>query len=304
MYQKMGGSERLLQVTAKTACADEVRDQSLYYRELMKLTPFSQVMEEILDGRESSIFEDTCRPPKETRFGDPYDIEVAMEEVQYILTRLPRLVFQAREAMELHAEADSDKDLIERIVALFNHDASSFVERTLSAHSRVIKDPDGFKTSPMGASMEFSSVRAFYVAAWYYFSQIIICSLMQRLDEMHAGGMALLNIPAARARDVAAASSLAMCVDCTLKPSRSRPFVALAILGPLQLSSGTWFRLQKRQPSSQTLDYMQAVSMVDWSLGKAHIIEDMWQSAPATIERMTLMTDMFAGGPFVPKRGL
>jgi hypothetical protein len=95
-----------------------------------------------------------------------------------------------------------------------------------------------------------------------------------------------------------------MCVDYTLKPTDSRPFTALALLGPLQLSSGTWFRLQSRQSSTHTLEYKEAVSMVEWSLTKAHIIEDIWQSAPATVERMTLISDMFAGGPFVPKRGL
>ena len=206
--------------------------------------------------------------------------------------------------MQSRTEATSDADLIERIVALFNYDASAFVERTLSAHSTVVKDLEGLKASPMGVSLEFTSVHVFFVAVRYYISQIIICGLMQRLGEMHTDGMALLNIPAARARDVAAASSLAMCVDYTLKPTRSRPFTALAILGPIQLALGTWLRLQKRQPSTHTLEYMQAVSMMDWSLAKAHYIEQMWQSAPASVERMTLISEMFAGGPFVSKRGL
>jgi hypothetical protein len=262
------------------------------------------MMEAIIDGKESSIFEETCRPPTQDRFGKSCDINVAMEAVQYILAQLPRLVFRAREAMKRPSQAPSDADLIDLIVALFNYDAGSFVERTLSAHSEVIQDPSELKASPIRASLEFDSVRAFYVAVWYYFSQIILCGLMQRLDKTVAGGTALLNIPAAKARDVAAASSIAMCVEHTLKPTNSRPFTALALLGPLQLSSGTWFRLQNRQSSTHTLEYKQAVSMVEWSLTKAHIIEDIWQSAPATVERMTLISDMFAGGPFVPKRGL
>jgi hypothetical protein len=261
-------------------------------------------MEAILDGRESSIFEETCRPPTEMPLGGSCDIDVAMEAVEYILAQLPRLVFRAREAMKRGPDAPSDADLIEHIVAIFNYGGDAFAKRTLSAYSTVVKDPDGLKASPMGASLEFTSVRAYYVAVWYYFSQTILCGLMQRLDETHTGGMALLNIPAAKARDVAAASSIAMCVDYALKPTRSKPFTALAILGPLQLPSGTWFRLRKRQRSTHTLEYMQAVSMVDWSLTKAHYIEDMWQSAPASVERMTLISDMFACGPFVPKRGL
>lgn len=261
-------------------------------------------MEAILNGKQSSTFEGVCCSPTRAVLEGPCSIDVATEAVQYVLAQLPRLVFQAREFMDGGSEASSDGDLIERIVALFNYEGGSFVERTLGANSATVMDQNDLKALPTGFSVDFKSVRAFYVAAWYHFSQMILCGLMQRLDKMHADGKAQLNIPGAKVRDVAAASSLAKCVEYALRPTRSRPFIAMAVLGPLQLSIGTWLRVQRQQPSTDTVEYVKAVNMIDWCLNKARIIEDMWQSAPATVERVAVLSDLFAGGPYIPNRGL
>ena len=156
----------------------------------------------------------------------------------------------------------------------------------------------------MEGNLDFDGAQVFNLALGYYFSQIIICSLMQRLEEVHVGHTLMLDIPAARARDVAAATSLAMCVEYALKPTPSRPFTALAVLAPIQLSIGSWVRLQNRQASAGTAEYSRAAKMVRWTSEKAHYMVEMWQSAPASVERITLISDMFSGGPFVSKRGL
>jgi hypothetical protein len=262
------------------------------------------MLEAILDCRECSIFEDVFQPPKDTYSTALCDVDTSMEIVQYVLAQLPRLVFDIRTAMECLGKRDFDMKVVERLVALFNLSAGSYVERTIKQYSKSVQGIRASRASPTEGSLYFDGAQVFYMALGYYFSQIILCSLMQRLEEVHVGCIAMLDIRAARARDVAAATSLATCIEYALKPIPSRPFTALAVLAPIQLAIGSWVRLQKRQPSTDTAEYLRAAEMVRWTSEKAHYIVQMWQSAPASVERITIISDMFAGGPYVSKRGL
>ena len=262
------------------------------------------MIEAVLDGKESSIFEDVFQPPKDITSIAAFDIDVSMEIVQYMLAQLPRLIFDTRSATERTDRQDFDDNVVERILALFKHDAGLYVERTIKHHSKVVCSTEASRTSPMESSLQFGATQVFYMAVGYYFSLIVICSLLQRLEEVHVGGTALLDIPAARSGDVAAATSLAMCVGYALHPTPSRAFTALGIIAPLQLSTGSWIRLKGRQASTDAEEYLWAAKMVKWTSEQAHYIVEMWQSAPASIERITLISNMFAGGPYVTKRGL
>ena len=262
------------------------------------------MIEAVLDGRQSSIFEDVFQPPSDIRSVAPCDIDVSMDIVQYLLSQLPRLLFDARNAICCHDERCSNADIVRRIDALLNHEMGSYVARTIEECSKTVDETEISRASPMEGSLEFDAIQVFYTAVGYYLSQIIICSLIQRLGEVHVGDTTLLDIPAARAGDVAAATSLAKCISYALKPTPSRPFTALAVLAPVQLSIGSWFRLQERQVSTDTAEYSRAVDMVKWTSEKADYIVEMWQSAPASVERLTLISKMFAGGPYVSKRGL
>lgn len=308
MYRAEDGSDELVTMIARSTFIDEVSETTVLTGQSSALICL-QMMEAVIAGRESSIFENVCQMPMDIHSGEAYDVDVAMHAVQYMLAQLPRLVYDGRNAMQAGNEAGPINGLVERVTALFNHDANIYVERTIRATSKIVRQEshsEQDRTPALDAHMEFRDYRSHHLTLGYYFSQMILCGLMQRLGDMHIGGTTTpcLDIVAARARDVAAAKSIAMCVKYSLKPTPCMPFTALAALAPLQLSIGTWIRLQKRQSRSSTPAYVEAAKMMGFALENAEHVVDMWQSAPTTIERMAVCCDMFAGGPYIPKRGL
>ena len=145
--------------------------------------------------------------------------------------------------------------------------------------------------------LEFKSLQAFVLATRYNLYRVLICGLVQTLIKLGSHSNEF-DIAAVEQEDVAAATAIAMCLPYALKPTVSRPLTALAMIIPLQLSLGTWTRLQQRH-SAGTVEHQQATRTIDWSIENTNDLMLMWHSKLITLERMAMLCNMCAGGPLL-----
>lgn len=243
-----------------------------------------------------SAFEKTPRPftPRD----GPYEVEVALRAVEYLIVRLSRLSCLARLATQQHSNKQRSVEAGSLLKELFNSDADIYARKTLHMHTTLISCPDEVTRSPNNSMLDFDSQSAFVLATRYYLYRVFICGVIQRLSNADLGAT-YIDIVTAQQEDIAAATSIAMSLDYAWRPGPSLPLTALGILIPMQLSYGSWLRLQRRQDSKDTLNYQRAIQMKIWTTEHVNELHHKLNGRIIDPERTEKVMDCYAGGPFL-----
>lgn len=236
-------------------------------------------------------------PMPETPLNQPLSLDIAHTAVAWGLTQLPELVCLVRSAGNSHDAAAIDH-VVNLAQQLYHCQNDLYVQATLEEQMRTAECVHEAARPPDGLAFKFHSLSAFVLATRYYLHRTILCGLLQTIHGFHQH-TTVEAVQQAESEDIAAATAIAMCLDYAMRPVSTMALTALAMVIPLQHGLGSWDRLKRRQATTDTLGYRQAVTMEDWFLDKIHHFDLMWRSPHTNHERMKRACHMFAGGPVV-----
>jgi len=255
------------------------------------LADWTQFVEAMLWGRCSNL-ESIAAPI--ILDGSSIDLDTALGAVEYLLHQLPRLILMVRRATQAPDATSTAEEAIGMVLRLYHSSLDIYVGRACAELSENVRPSSDAMVPPCTERvLGFPSVPAFALMLRYSHYRITICGLIQTLCKLGSA-----NVPVDPAQvemeDVAAAKAIAMCADYALQSES--PLVTLKVLGPLQLGFAGWYRLQKRQPSCDTLEHRQAVQMKAWHVKTARIVDEMWLNTPSNPWRLERVSEMCAGG--------
>lgn len=243
-----------------------------------------------------SQLETIARPP--VSLDGPPQLDVAVRLVDDFLIRLPRLICYVRACTE---GADNLSDVIESVKHLLGSEEDEYAREVLTAASWTTTSLSDDTKSPTGTVFEFESDRAFNLATKYYMYRLLLGGLSVTLATISDDHQLL---PEAEYIELDAATSISECLDFAMKKSGpAQPLACLTMMMPLELSLGTWHRLEERESvlleTSKSLKCRQAVQMKEWCTEVVEDICERWRAGTIPRDRWETMYGAFVGGPLL-----
>lgn len=224
----------------------------------------------------------------------------ALLALQTMFVCIPRLAGLVRSAVKVQDNSKATAHAILLAHHLYHSPNNDFVDQVLAAEStchqttfNLMPPIDGIQ------SFQFPSLAAFVLATKYYTYQTLLCGLIQTLCSANLAS-GTFDEEEVQARDVSAATAIAMCVEYALGPPGPHPIVAMRLFLPMQMAFGTWHRLERAVSRKDILIksiYDKAGALKDWTIGIARMLDHMWATFPTDHRGMEKTVEMFAGGP-------
>ena len=250
-------------------------------------------MESILNGQ-LSLLENLSIP---TTVLGSLELDIALNELDRLLVKLPRLVLLVRGAKQDPDNPNAATKAIALAKELYDSDGTLTIQRTVAnVLHRITVAPTTMPSVPVPSSYYFESIPDFVLATRYFIFRLLLSGLVQSICDLECN-----NIPFDRARaeqdDLWAGHSIFQCVEWAFKPEHEVQLTMLRMLIPIQLGFGAWDRLLNRQTSSDSPEYQQAIRMRDATIEIANQIDFAWANRLTVPWRLTHICEMFAGGP-------
>lgn len=247
----------------------------------------------MLNGDDSSFDTDGVYAPSPTIFST----DNALQAVQDLYVRIPRLVRLTRSALHRHIDEDATAEAVQVAQTLYASPLETCIRQSLANELSTRLAISGLVPAVVGSyCFDFETLESYVLATQYYAYRILLCGLIESLCTLNdAKGMFILQD--VREADVTAATSVAMFIEYALGSSKPHPVRALRLQLPLQVAFGAWDRLQKRQVTSAGFEYDKAIHMKRWSMEMLGKIDDIWGILRTDRGLKESSCEMAAGGP-------
>ncbi|KAF2722273.1 hypothetical protein K431DRAFT_345771 [Polychaeton citri CBS 116435] len=188
------------------------------------------------------IYEDEARglhSHPEPLLDTSFDLNVALATTRSLLIEVPGLICMVRAAAQFNSkDEDAARKAICAVQSLYDCDRDIYVRETLHKHTTSHACLSDECQSLFHMLLTFDCLDAYVLATRYRIYEVLICGLAETLGA-HDYSTMDIDLEAVEDRDIAAARSLAMCLDYALRPSSAQPLATLAILIPIQMALAT-----------------------------------------------------------------
>lgn len=259
------------------------------------------------------------------------------------MVQIPRLVLLVRAYSANPFDVNRQVEILELIRHLREHDLQ--IESDLET---LMSGKDGTKLEPYtwiesapdlvpSKAYRFPSIQLFNLAVRHWLTRVLLCGMIETVHSVYFRDsgcctplfpqpFSLFALPTIQSQDVEAATNIAMCLPYAFdvfaqrsprapvyqkQASASRdplPLLPLRLLLSLQISFGSWHRLEKRLVKSisqapseagpRNVELLQAQKTKIWVIQHVNHIQSLWNFQHSTYESMERKMEILAGGRY------